>query len=217
METLLYNHPLQLIHENVPGSRVTENQGAINFFNLCMSQNQNGPIVFDSILKFFMNKQIKIGKIIELGTARGGLSVLLGMFSLTYGCKYVTYDIYDSSLYNDLFKRLDIDFRKKDIFECESEISKEIQSEGITILFCDGGDKAKEFNMFSKYLKPGDLILAHDYAKDHETFEKSIKNNIWCSHEIELASIEESIQKYNLIPFLEDLTSKAAICCFQKQ
>jgi hypothetical protein len=51
--------------------------------------------------------------------------------------------------------------------------------------------------MFSKYLKPGDLILAHDYAKDHETFEKSIKNNIWCSHEIELASIEESIQKYN--------------------
>lgn len=213
---MLYNHYLQPINQNVPGSKIDENQGAITFFNLCMSQNQNGPIVFDTILKYFINKNQKIGRIIELGTARGGLSVLLGIFSLVYGCKFITYDIYDSSLYKQLFKRLDIDFRQKDVFESEIEISNEIKDEGVTILFCDGGDKSKEFNLFSKYLKPDDLILAHDYAKDNEHFQEYFYNNIWSCHEIDFSSIQKSIEQYNLIPFLEDLTLKAAICCFQK-
>jgi cephalosporin hydroxylase len=211
-----YNHPLQTIDSYVPGARNTKHQGGTLFFHLWMSQNQNGPIVFDTIFKHFINSDIRIGRIIELGTAHGGLSVLFGMFACSYGCKYITYDIHDTPNYKDLFKRLDIDFRKKDIFANENEIAEEIKKEDITILFCDGGDKIKEFNIFSKYLKKGDVILAHDYAQDDEFYKNYCQNNIWSFYEINYASIKDAVEKNNLKPFLEDVSVKAAICSFQK-
>jgi len=211
-----YNHPLQTINSYVPGARNTEHQGGTLFFNLLMSQNQNGPIVFDTIFKYFINQNIKIGRIIELGTAHGGLSVLFGVFALAYGCKYITYDIFDTPNYKDLFNRLDVDFRQKDIFANEQEIVEEIQKEDVTILFCDGGNKIKEFNIFSNYLKKGDVILAHDYAENDESYKNYNHNNIWSFYEINYASIKNAVEKNNLKPFLEDVSIKAAICSFQK-
>jgi hypothetical protein len=211
-----YNHPLQVIDSYVPGARNTKHQGGILFFNLWMSQNQNGPIVFDTIFKHFINQDIKIGRIIELGTAHGGLSVLFGIFALSYGCKYITYDIFDTPNYKDLFNRLSVDFRQRDIFSSEKEIAEEIQSDGVTILFCDGGNKIKEFNLFSQYLKSGDVILAHDYSKDKETHENYMRNNIWSFHEIDYNSISDAVKNNNLEPFMSQIAEKAAICCFKK-
>jgi cephalosporin hydroxylase len=212
-----YNHPLQTIDSYVPGARNTKHQGGTLFFNLWMSQNQNGPIVFDTIFKHFINSDIRIGRIIELGTAHGGLSVLFGMFACSYGCKYITYDIFDTPNYKDLFKRLDIDFRQKDIFENESEIAKEIQSDDVTVLLCDGGDKIKEFNIFSKYLKQGDVILAHDYSPDEEYYRTYSHNNIWSFYEINYNSIKDAVKINDLEPFFDDIAIKAAMCCFQKK
>lgn len=212
-----YNHPLQTIDSYVPGARNTKHQGGTLFFHLWMSQNQNGPIVFDTIFKHLINSNQKIGRIIEIGTAHGGLAVLLGLFSNAYGCKFTTYDIFDSPNYSKLFKQLEIDFRMKDVFQDEENLAKEIQDDGITILFCDGGNKIKEFNLFSQYLKKGDVILAHDYSHDEEYYQKTSHNNIWSFYEINRESIKDSVEKNSLKPFLEEVSLKAAMCCFRKE
>ena len=55
-------------------------------------------------------------------------------------------------------------------------IKTNIQKEGKTLLFCDGGDKKCEFNTFSPFLKDGDFIMLHDYAHDKEFFNREIND-----------------------------------------
>lgn len=43
-----------------------------------------------------------------------------------------------------------------------------------TFIFCDGGDKAKEFNLYAPFLKSGDCIAVHDWG--HEIFYEQIKD-----------------------------------------
>lgn len=45
-----------------------------------------------------------------------------------------------------------------------------IKREGTTLILCDGGSKINEFNILSKYLKSGDIIMAHDYVDTKENF-----------------------------------------------
>lgn len=211
-----YNHPLQVIEKNVPGARNTPHQGGTLFFHLWMSQNQNGPIAFDTLFKSFINNGKKIGRIIEIGTAHGGLAVLFGVFACAYGCKSITYDIADTPNYKDLFERLSIDFRQKDVFGDREALITDIQQEGATILFCDGGNKIREFNEFAPHLKTGDVIIAHDYSVDAEWYREHSHNNIWSFFEINYASIQEAVEQSNLKPILPEVFSKAAMCAFVK-
>lgn len=211
-----YNYPLQTIDTYVPGARDTPHQGGTVFFNLWMSQNQNGPIAFDTLFKQFTNSGRKIGRIIEIGTAHGGLAVLFGLFARAYGCEFITYDIADTPDYKDLFSRLSVDFRLQDVFADKDRLEKDIQKEGATILFCDGGNKIREFNEFALYLKAGDIIVAHDYSKDAEYYDSISHNNIWSFFEIDYASIQKAVESEKLEPILSDVFSKAAMCAFVK-
>ena len=211
-----YNHPLQIIESNVPGARDTPHQGGTVLFGLWMSQNQNGPILFDTLFKNFINKGEKIGRIIEIGTAHGGLSVLFGVFALTCGCKAITYDIEDTPNYKDLFVRLGVDFRKRDVFASEQEIVSDIQGEGKTVLFCDGGNKTEEFRRFAPHLKIGDVIVAHDYSPDETYFNLESRNNIWSFYELNYAAIKDTVESCGLKPLYEKEALSAAMCCFQK-
>ncbi len=104
--------------------------------------------------------------IIEIGTYNGGLTSWL-YDNKNPNAMVVSYDI-DGSINHT--KRTDIDFRVEDCFEEKSfnEIISYIQRPGKTLFVCDGGDKPKEFSIFSEYLKSGDVIIAHDYAKNPE-------------------------------------------------
>ena len=52
-----------------------------------------------------------------------------------------------------------------------------------TFIFCDGGDKVKEFNMYAPLKKPGDRIAVHDWGT-----------------EIDYPAIQETCEKYSLVP-----------------
>ena len=56
--------------------------------------------------------------------------------------------------------------RRKDIFENADEIIVLIQKPGITVLFCDGGNKVREFKTFAPHLKKGDIIAVHDWMTE---------------------------------------------------
>jgi hypothetical protein len=106
---------------------------------------------------------------------------------------------------------LKIDVRIKNIFNHEyseltelDDISTYVQSEGVTIVLCDGGSKKNDFKILSSLLKPGDIIMAHDYSPNQTYFEENINNKIWNWLEIQDSDIDESCLTYNLKPYMED-------------
>src|SRR3990167_3580690 len=103
-------------------------------------------------------------RIVEFGTYKGGLSLFFLLWCMQRKAEFYTYDI-AAFKFSRLAYGLKLSkyFKKLNVFEREAEIGRLIQCKGKTIIFCDGGDKPKELQTFSKYLKRGDLIGVHDW------------------------------------------------------
>lgn len=161
-------------------------------------------------------------RIIEIGTAAGGLTRFLQFASneLNTQTKIISYDKTINPWNKLITPETGIDLRVRDCFHGDennlNEIKQDIQSEGLTLVLCDGGNKFKEFNMLSAFLKSGDVIMSHDYAHDRETFDKNIKGKVWNWCECTYANISKSIEDNNLTPFLYDRFSKAVWGSFRK-
>jgi hypothetical protein len=104
-----------------------------------------------------------------------------------------------------------IDVRIENIFSNEyqtlsQEVIDFIRLDGTTIVLCDGGDKIREFNILSDYLKSGDFILGHDYAVNRDTFEEIVNKKIWNWHELSESDIKNAcdrnlLEDYNRTTF----------------
>lgn len=146
----------------------------------------------------------KFDNIVEIGSYNGGLSSYI-FDNKKEGASFVSYDIDTTinSIINEK-KRFDIDFRIGDCFEEKTynEIKELIQQPGRTLLICDGGDKTKEFNEFSQYLKKDDIIVLHDYADNESEFFAIRDYWQWpYSYETCYDVIKDSVEKYNLSKF----------------
>lgn len=178
----------------------------------------------DAFLALFdLIEEQKFKTIIEIGTASGGLTTFLifAIESLELSCNLHTYEILDRPYFNKLKDR-GVDVNIKNIFEPNkedhmNEIVDLIKLPGPTLVLCDGGNKIKEFNTLSKFLKPGDIIMCHDYSKDRIFFERELKNKIWNFCESTYKDIESSVIEYNLHPLKEDVFWKCVWSCFIKQ
>lgn len=141
--------------------------------------------------------------VIEIGTYNGGLTCWL-KDNMNQSGKLISYDI-DGTI--NLANRNDIHFIVGDCFAEENykDIVELIQSEGRSLVICDGGDKPKEFNQFSKYLKSGDVIMAHDFAENEEEWKQNTDYWQW-PYEADTFphSIEEGIKENNLEPYKYD-------------
>lgn len=129
-----------------------------------MSQNRMAPFAFSYLLEHG-----KFARLVELGTHTGGLTALLGVHCKNVGTELHTFDWNDRALlYADWFELLGVKSYVMDIFSPEGTqlIRDLIARPGRTILLCDGGDKRREFSMFAKTLKDGDVIGAHDCRND---------------------------------------------------
>ena len=93
--------------------------------------------------------------IIELGTKYGASALFFNLFAKTY-----TFDIKD---YGEP-KNDNIIYTIVDIFENIEIIKSLINDHKKVFLFCDNGDKPKEFKIFAPLLKKDDLIFVHDYG-----------------------------------------------------
>ena len=97
-----------------------------------------------------------------------------------------------------------INFKHQDVFSTETQdhVRENIQ-EFKTFIFCDGGDKALEFNTYAPMLKPGDCIAVHDWGQ-----------------EIFYSQIQHTIDAHNLVvdePFASSAQSLGTwIMCFRK-
>jgi hypothetical protein len=197
--------------------------GHFIYSSLAISQNPN-------IEKFLTKLLLKTNpsRILEIGTSHGGLTLMirdiLDNNSLTE-TEVLTYDVYEQTFLKHLNRNIKIKTESlfcnqyRD-FVCESskvEISKYIQQNGTTIVLCDGGNKISEFRLFAEIIKNNDIIMAHDYAPNSEYFETHMRDKIWSWHEIQDSDIQESCDKANLFPYMEEEALEVAWVCKQKR
>jgi len=192
---------------DVPGHK----EGGIEFCGLRMSQNQNGPIAVDAVLK----TSGPFKRIIEIGTGSGGLSALFALYAIQQQVQFVTYDI--KPCRNRVLTALGVDFRQKSCWDAKSEIAAQIQCRSRTLLFCDGGDKVREFNTFAPYLMPGDVIMAHDYAVTREDWNDHLRGSVWDWCEITFPDIQATCEACGFIPMQAYLCRLAAMCAWRRQ
>lgn len=147
----------------------------------------------------------RFSRILEIGTDYGGLTNLLADLKISENIDIHTYDVNPNRFvsHNDKIK-----FHNTDVFSIEEKIAKLISSEGRTLLLCDGGNKKKEFEVFHKYLKKGDIIMAHDYAPDNDSFVKDYIGKIWSWHEFK----DEYADFEGLDPYLQETFKNYAWC-----
>lgn len=192
--------------------------GAVSLCGVMMQQNQNALYAFDFLYKQMLAENKKIARIIEIGTASGGLSVFMNILAINTGAEFYTYDIDESRLmYRNLFDKLGTNYIVGDIWDRVEEVGNMIASPGLSWVLCDGGDKAREVNVFSKYLKTGDFIFAHDYAPSNEYFEKHLRGKFWGGSEIRDEHVADVCKQYGLNPMYQELFVKAVWMCRQKQ
>jgi len=200
-----------------------EVRGHYVYKNLTISQHTSVPKSFEILIK-----KIKPKQVLEIGTSFGGLTLLIRDLLDKNGLtetKLITYDVYDPVyLRENVSKGSNIDIRVKNVFNHQynelidkDEISEIIQSNGVTLVLCDGGSKKNEFRILSDYLKPGDVIMAHDYAPNETYFQEHINNKIWNWLEIQDTDINESCVKNNLVPFMEEDFTQVVWVCKIKQ
>ncbi len=93
-----------------------------------------------------------------------------------------------------VFKRLDALSDEGILF-----ISELISAHSPCVVLCDDGNKRKEFDIYSRFLKKGDVIAAHDYAC----------GDLWPWQEITDADVKESCEKNRLEPYMQDVMHSA--------
>jgi len=134
----------------------------------------------------------KFNYVVEIGSQKGALSTYLANnASISEQFIFETYDIQTKDWFcreyegcGHWFHKLEtispyIKFFKLDIFseEAMTHIKENI---GLykTLIICDGGNKAKEFNTYHKFLKKDDRIIVHDWPAEINMRNISLDNTI---------------------------------------
>ena len=201
---------------------MSEVRGWFSYKGVTTLQHEDAPIVFKQLFE-----NAKPSQVLEIGTSYGGLTWLVRdlLDEVVPECKLRSYDVLDITrpyVERAISEGKDIELIKKSVFnhmydrliDAEiPEVRDYIQREGCTVVLCDGGSKKNEFRILAEHLKPGDIILAHDYAPNREYFEEHIREKIWNWHEIEDLEIQGAVEAFNLEPFMQEDFQKIVWVC----
>jgi cephalosporin hydroxylase len=184
---------------------------------------QQSPNMFTAFRKLL--ETVRPSQILEIGTAGGGTTLYIRDVLDEIGLESTrirSFEVKEHKWYPDM-RNSNIEVIIENIFSHSyREIEKPnlvedfIQSDGTTIVLCDGGSKINEFKILSKYLKVGDIIMAHDYIDSKENFIENYKDKIWNWREIGDEHIESTCDEYNLVSFMKDILDPAAWVCKKK-
>lgn len=139
-----------------------------NFFDVFCMHSMKELYAISEILKSHVPERI-----VEYGTAYGGLTRLLGRWAYLYDCEVLTIENggYTSQDGHEkdfkLFDILPVKFlRKSEYLQETYDEVQEFSRDKRTLFYCDGGNKPLEFRSISRILKPHDLLVTHDYDMD---------------------------------------------------
>ena len=170
-------------------------------------QNKNFYPAFEKLIA-----QENIVRVLEIGTATGGF--IRAVRDLT-DAEIITYDVLETK-HKTTLEENNISVNVKSVFEDYDVVEDYISGKGQVLVLCDGGNKIKEFDVFSKLLKSGDIIMAHDYSRDEDLFQAYIKNHVWRWCEIQYKDIAMAVETNNLEPVLTEEFQEAVWTCWKK-
>jgi 23S rRNA U2552 (ribose-2'-O)-methylase RlmE/FtsJ len=206
------------IQKNITQHTDLETIGGYSSFQGYLSQQHHNAyqVFYDFI------KDIKPKRILEIGTAHGGFIRFLKTVcnDLNLDTDIRTYDIQNKDTYQSIID-FGVDVRIKNIFNSDfSDVDKEVKDyineDGITLVLCDGGFKIGEFKALSKFIKPGDFIMAHDYAETLQVFHEKILNKIWGWCEITDFDIHQATSQNSLIIYNREAFENVVWTCRKK-
>lgn len=185
------------------------------FYGLDMCQNR---VAVDALA--IMLEDYRPDAIIEIGCGYGGLSVLLSLYCCENGIPYYIYEINGSGIkYFDILKSLGQHIDGGGVFigdvfseKYQEDIKKVIAERKRVLVLCDGGNKDREMETFSKFIKSGDIIAKHDYAASDEFFDNEIRGKYWDWRESSMPDCEALAIK----PIYETLLKYGAWGAFVK-
>lgn len=186
-------------NDNIDFSEITNWHASHPFYRL----NFYNEIQISQVLGIYLlfNKDFlsNFDNIVEIGSYNGGLSSYI-FDTKKETANFISYDI-DPKINMASKNRKEIDFRIGDCFEEKyyKEIVDLIQKDGRTLMICDGGNKTKEFNEFSKYLKKNDVIILHDYKQNDISWKNATEFWQWpYGNETSYEEIKEAIKENSL-------------------
>lgn len=195
--------------------------GIWEYENFTLQQHKDIQKIFPLFLR-----KINPVRILEIGTGHGGFSLFLRNSLNEMGLAETTiksFDVIERECYDALRSR-GMEVSVQNLFDSSySELEEKelietyIQSPGVSLVLCDGGNKKMEFNILSALLKEGDFIMAHDYAPNLQYFDEHIRGKRWDWFEIEDSHIEKACITINLVSFEEiDFTDIVWVCKYKK-
>lgn len=176
--------------------------------------------------RYFLS-EVRPRRILEIGTAGGGFTLFLreclnelGMtdtFVKSFDVNYSKHlEERFSSLNNVQITIVNMFDKTYQLLIRPELISDYIKQDGLTLVLCDGGNKKTEFRAIAHLIKPGDIIMAHDYVDTMENFEKHFRGKIWNWREIGYEHIERTCTELNLEPFFQQEMEKVVWACYRK-
>ena len=133
----------------------------------------------------FFNEHPQIKTVVELGSGGHGLSIIFALNGVTRGFKLITFDRrrYES-LDWPLPKLLQLEdtFASVDLF-ADKVVKRMVEWLGRDelhplLLFCDNGDKPREFATFVPHLRAGDYVGVHDWKVEFHPKDAQIDVNL---------------------------------------
>ena len=170
-------------------------------------QNKNFYPAFEKLFA-----QENIVRVLEIGTATGGF--IRAVRDLT-DAEIITYDILETK-HKATLEENNITVNVKSVFDDFDAVEEYISGKGQVLVLCDGRDKRYEFHVFSKMLKTGDIIMAHDYSYDEDLFQAYIKNHVWRWCQLQYKDIAFAVETQNLEPVLTEEFQEAVWTCWKK-
>ena len=126
----------------------------------------------------------KVDLFVEIGFHRGGLGTLLVPNCLyNFGFHYLGFDIDMEIAEPSFLEIVEQTLFARFVFEdALSELAIGIVSDALSkslhpMIYCDGGDKPREFDIFSRMLPADGLVMVHDYPIEFR--EEHFENADW--------------------------------------
>ncbi len=183
--------------------------------NKYTAQQTNG--VWKLFEEFLLKEQFE--RIFEIGTALGGLTQFINDFSkenninteiLSIDVKPINTTLIEEGIRNLQMNALDINNLSK--------LESFLKTDKKLLILCDGNEKPTEFNLYSKYIKVDDFIMAHDYSISYEYFENNLKHKKWDWCQITQGDIIDACNRFNLIEYTDlDFNEEMWVCKTKKQ
>jgi len=176
------------------GKNYAPNTLPCTFLGQPCQQSFNALFIWEKLLT-----PLKFKRFFEIGTALGNLSVYFKLFCINKGADFYTYDFAKKNQRSNSpiqkHIKLQDNYYMVDVFKEAQQICNTISRKGISVVFCDGGDKPHELRTFAPALKKGDIIACHDWGRaiKDEWIQDDLKNfnlkEIFKKEKIELNTV----------------------------